>query len=44
MAFLLHHNLVAFNTGAAQKDPEIVSLKLPQFDKDHPVDYNALGR
>ncbi len=34
--------VVVFNTGAAQKYPEIVSLKLPHIDKDRPVDYEAL--
>jgi threonine synthase len=34
--------VVVFNTGAAQKYPEIVPLKLPHLDKDRPVDYEAL--
>jgi threonine synthase len=34
--------VVVFNTGAAQKYPEIVPLKLPHLDKDRPVDYQAL--
>jgi len=34
--------VVVFNTGAAQKYPEIVPLKLPRLDKDRPVDYEAL--
>jgi threonine synthase len=36
--------VVVFNPGAAQKYPEVVPLKLPQIDKDHPVDYEALNR
>ncbi|HWG42738.1 MAG TPA: hypothetical protein VN688_08125 [Gemmataceae bacterium] len=34
--------VVVFNTGAAQKYPEIVSLKLPHIDKDRLVDYDSL--
>jgi threonine synthase len=34
--------VVVFNTGAAQKYPETVTLKLPRLDKDRPVDYAAL--
>ncbi|HEY7310341.1 MAG TPA: threonine synthase [Gemmataceae bacterium] len=34
--------VVVFNTGAAQKYPEVVALKLPHLDKDRPVDYKAL--
>ncbi|HTU19149.1 MAG TPA: threonine synthase [Gemmataceae bacterium] len=34
--------VVVFNTGAAQKYPEIVKLDLPRIDKDRPVDYMAL--
>jgi threonine synthase len=30
--------VVVFNTGAAQKYPEIVPLELPRIDKDKPVD------
>src|SRR5262249_26466463 len=30
--------IVVFNTGAAQKYPETVKLKLPRLDKDRPVD------
>jgi threonine synthase len=36
--------VVLFNTGAAQKYPEAVSLGLPRVDKDRPVDYDALTR
>jgi threonine synthase len=36
--------VVIFNTGAAQKYPEAVPLKLPRLDKDKPVDYEALSR
>jgi len=35
--------VVVFNTGAAQKYPETVQLKLPLIDKDRPVDYEALA-
>ncbi len=35
--------VVVFNTGAAQKYPEIVPLGLPRIDKDRPVDYEALA-
>jgi threonine synthase len=34
--------VVVFNTGAAQKYPEVVPLDLPRLDKDVPVDYDAL--
>ena len=34
---------MVFNTGAAQKYPETVQLKLPLIDKDRPVDYEALA-
>src|SRR5205085_8330465 len=34
--------VVVFNTGAAQKYPEVVSLHLPRLDKDRPIDYDAL--
>jgi threonine synthase len=34
--------VVVFNTGAAQKYPEVVPLDLPLLDKDKPVDYAAL--
>jgi threonine synthase len=37
-------DVVVFNTGAAQKDPEAVPLDLPRLDKDRPVDYAALSR
>jgi threonine synthase len=35
--------VVVFNTGAAQKYPEVVRLELPRIDKDKPVDYGRLG-
>jgi threonine synthase len=35
-------DVVVFNTGAAQKYPEVVPLDLPRLDKDRPVDYAAL--
>jgi threonine synthase len=34
--------VVVFNTGAAQKYPEVMPLNLPRLDKDRPVDYGAL--
>jgi threonine synthase len=34
--------VVVFNTGAAQKYPEVVPLELPRLDKDRPVDFTAL--
>ena len=34
--------VVVFNTGAAQKYPEVVPLDLPRLDKDRPIDYEAL--
>ena len=36
--------VVVFNTGAAQKYPEVVPLQLPRIDKEQPVDYAALPR
>jgi threonine synthase len=36
--------VVVFNTGAAQKYPEVLPLHLPRLDKDKPVDYDALAR
>lgn len=34
--------IVVFNTGAAQKYPEAVPLRLPTIDKDRPIDWAAL--
>jgi threonine synthase len=34
--------VVVFNTGAAQKYPEVVPLELPLLDKDRPINYEAL--
>jgi threonine synthase len=34
--------VVVFNTGAAQKYPEVVPLDLPRIDKDKPVNYTTL--
>ena len=34
--------VVVFNTGAAQKYPEVVPLSLPRLDKDKAVNYAAL--
>ena len=36
--------VVVFNTGAAQKYPEVLPLNLPRLNKDEPVDYSALAR
>lgn len=36
--------VVVFNTGAAQKYPETVTLDLPRLDKDRPIDYEGLRR
>jgi threonine synthase len=33
--------VIVFNTGAAQKYPEIVPLDLPRIDKNNPVDYEV---
>ncbi|MFN4259875.1 MAG: threonine synthase [Gemmataceae bacterium] len=35
--------VVVFNTGAAQKYPEVVPLSLPRLDKDRPVAYEELA-
>jgi threonine synthase len=37
-----NEEVVVFNTGAAQKYPETVSLNLPRIDKERPVEYEAL--
>jgi threonine synthase len=37
-----NEEIVVFNTGAAQKYPEAVPLRLPRIDKDR-VDYAAMG-
>jgi threonine synthase len=34
--------VIVFNTGAAQKYPEVVPLDLPRIDKDKPVNYTTL--
>ncbi len=36
-------HVVVFNTGAAQKYPEVVKLDLPRLDKNQPVDYDRLA-
>ncbi len=36
-------DVVVFNTGAAQKYPEVVPLSLPRIDKNAPVDYEKIG-
>jgi threonine synthase len=35
--------IVVFNTGAAQKYPEVVPLNLARINKDDPVNYAALA-
>jgi threonine synthase len=35
--------VIVLNTGAAQKYPEVVPLRLPRLDKDKPIDYAALS-
>ena len=35
--------VVVFNTGAAQKYPEVVPLNLPRLDRNRPVDYGRLA-
>ncbi|MCI0637441.1 MAG: threonine synthase [Gemmataceae bacterium] len=37
-------HVVVFNTGAAQKYPETMVLRLPRLDKDRPIDYQELAR
>jgi threonine synthase len=37
-------DVVVFNTGAAQKYPEVVPLDLPRLDRTQPIDYEALAR
>jgi hypothetical protein len=34
--------VVIFNTGAAQKYPEAMSVSLPRLDREEPVDWTAL--
>jgi threonine synthase len=34
--------VVVFNTGAAQKYPEVVTLNLPRLDRNRPVDYDKM--
>jgi threonine synthase len=34
--------VVVFNTGAAQKYPEVLRRDLPRIDKDRPIDYAAM--
>jgi threonine synthase len=36
--------VVVFNTGAAQKYPETVKLKLPELNKDQAIDYAGLTK
>lgn len=35
---------VVFNTGAAQKYPEVLRCDLPRIDKDRPIDYERIVR
>jgi threonine synthase len=35
--------IIVFNTGAAQKYPEAVPLKLPRLDKNQPIQYQTLA-
>jgi threonine synthase len=37
-----NEEVVVFNTGAAQKYPEVLPLDLPTIDKDRPVNYDRL--
>ena len=37
-----HEKVVVFNTGAAQKYPEVVSIDLPRIDKDKPPDFERI--
>ncbi|MBM4068310.1 MAG: threonine synthase [Planctomycetes bacterium] len=39
---LPHEQVVVFNTGAAQKYPEVLAVELPRIDKDQPVVYESL--
>jgi threonine synthase len=34
--------IIVFNTGAAQKYPEVIAMQLPRIDKDRPIDYMGL--
>jgi threonine synthase len=34
--------IVVFNTGAAQKYPEVAQVQLPLLDKDRPIDFESL--
>jgi threonine synthase len=36
--------VVVFNTGAAQKYPQVVSLSLPHLNKDRPVAYEEMAK
>ncbi|MES1213256.1 MAG: threonine synthase [Singulisphaera sp.] len=36
--------VVVFNTGAAQKYPEAMAIRLPQLDKDAPLDWERIAR
>jgi threonine synthase len=35
--------IIVFNTGAAQKYPEVIAMQLPRIDKDRPIDYTGLA-
>jgi threonine synthase len=38
-----HEKVVVFNTGAAQKYPEVIQLDLPRIDKDKPIDFKLFA-
>jgi threonine synthase len=40
----VNEEVVVFNTGAAQKYPETVKLKLPELNKDQAIDYAGLTK
>ena len=35
--------IIVFNTGAAQKYPEVLPPNLPRLDKDQPIAYDRLA-
>ncbi len=38
-----HERVVIFNTGAAQKYPEVMAGELPRIDKDAPLDWDRIA-
>jgi threonine synthase len=42
-AIAADEQVVVFNTGAAQKYPEVVPLSLPRIDKDQPLDHERMA-